>query len=143
MFKLLSAALATSFLLANAGYAETHEVLMRNKGDEGRMIFEPAALRVATGDTVKFIATDKGHNAETQDGMLPAGADGFAGKINEEIEVTLTENGFYGIKCKPHFAMGMVMVIVVGDETEVPAEFLEGRLPKKALTRFEDALSNL
>ena len=105
---------------------------MLNKGDGGRMIFEPAALRVATGDTVKFIASDKGHNAESVKGMIPDGAEAFAGKINEEIEVTLTEPGFYGIKCKPHYAMGMVMVIAVGDDTDAPESFLEGRIPKKA-----------
>ena len=38
------------------------------------MVFEPALVKVAPGDTVKFVATDKGHNAETIKGMLPDGA---------------------------------------------------------------------
>jgi pseudoazurin len=74
---------------------------------------------------------------------MPDGTDAFKGKINEEIEVTLTEPGFYGVKCKPHFAMGMVMVIAVGDADTVPESFLEGRIPKKAGKRFEEALSGL
>ena len=45
---------------------------MLNKGAEGAMVFEPALVKVAPGDTVKFVATDKGHNAETIKGMLPA-----------------------------------------------------------------------
>jgi pseudoazurin len=122
--------------------AETFEVQMLNKGAAGTMVFEPASLRVAAGDTVKFIAADKGHNAQTIDGMMPEGAEGFAGKINEEIEITLTEPGVYGVMCKPHFAMGMVMVIAVGDEA-APDSFLEGRLPKKAKERFEEAMTGL
>ena len=92
---------------------------------------------------VKVIAVNKGHNAETIDDMIPEAAEAFAGKINEAIEVTLAEPGFYGVKCNPHFAMGMVMVIAVGDAEAAPESFLEGRLSKKAKDKFEDALSGL
>ena len=143
MFRTLMTSAALIITLGGAVSAETFEVKMLNKGEGGTMIFEPAGLRIAAGDTVKFLATTKGHNAEAVDGMIPEGAESFAGKINEEIEVTLTEPGFYGVKCKPHFAMGMVMVIAVGDEAAAPDAFLEGRLPKKAKQRFEEALSGL
>ena len=134
---------AVIIALGGAVAAETFEVQMLNKGESGRMVFEPAALRIAPGDTVKFVATDKGHNAESIDGMIPDGAEAFAGKINEEIEITLSEAGFYGVMCKPHFAMGMVMVIAVGDAAAPPDGFLEGRMPKKAKDRFDTALSGL
>jgi len=143
MFRTLMTTVALAAAFGGAAAAETFDVKMLNNGDGGRMIFEPAALRIAAGDTVKFIATDRGHNAESIDGMIPDGTDPFVGKINEEIEVTLTEPGFYGVKCKPHFAMGMVMVITVGDETSAPDSFLEGRMPRKAKERFEEALSGL
>lgn len=143
MLHTLMTSAAVIVALAGAAMAETFDVQMLNKGETGRMVFEPASLRIAVGDTVKFIASDKGHNAESAAGMMPEGAAEFVGKINEEIEVTLTEPGFYGIKCKPHFAMGMVMVVAVGDETSAPDSFLEGRIPKKAKERFEEALNSL
>jgi pseudoazurin len=143
MFRTLLTSAAVLLAFGAMASAETFEVKMLNKGEGGRMIFEPAALRIAAGDTVKFLATDKGHNAESIKEMMPEGAAEFEGKINEEIEVTLTEPGFYGVKCKPHFAMGMVMVIAVGDEAAAPDTFLEGRLPKKAKQNFEEALSGL
>ena len=74
--------------------------------------------------------------------MMPEGADAFKGRINEEIEVTLTEEGVYAVQCKPHYAMGMVMTVAVGD-AEVPDDFLEGRIPRKALERFEAQLTEL
>lgn len=143
MFRTLITSAVVIAALGGAAAAETFEVKMLNKGDSGRMIFEPASLRVATGDTVKFVASSKGHNAESVDDMIPEGAASFAGKINEEIEVTLTEPGFYGVKCKPHYAMGMVMVIAVGDETAAPENFFEGRIPKKAKKRFEEGLNGI
>jgi pseudoazurin len=141
MFKILTRAVALAALMASPSFAETFEVQMLNKGEAGAMVFEPAFLRLAMGDTVKFVAASKGHNAETIKGMLPEGAAPFSGKINEEIEVTFDTEGVYGIACKPHFAMGMVMVIAVGD-AQAPDDFLAGRLPKKAKERLEAALAS-
>jgi pseudoazurin len=141
MFKTLSSALALATLMAGAGFSETFEVHMLNKGAAGAMVFEPAFLRVAQGDTVKFIAADKGHNAESIEGMIPAGAEPFAGKINQEIDVKFDVAGVYGVRCKPHYAMGMVMAIAVGD-AKAPEDFLAGRLPKKAHERLEAALAD-
>ncbi len=143
MLRQMTSALVLGLALAGAVQAETVEVKMLNRGADGAMVFEPAAIRVAPGDTVRFIATDKSHNAETIEGMLPEGAAEFVGDLNKDIEVTFDAPGFYGIRCKPHFAMGMVMVVAVGDEAAPPATFLEGRLPKKAKERLEAALAGL
>lgn len=143
MIRKLATGIALATLLGGTAYAEVFEVQMLNKGSDGeRMVFEPAFVQAAPGDTIKFIAADKGHNAEMGKGMLPEGAETFKGKINEEIEVTLDVEGVYGVICKPHFAMGMVMTIAVGD-VAAPEDFLEGRVPKKAKERFEAQLGNL
>ena len=39
--------------------AADHEVQMLNKGEKGAMVFQPALIRVAPGDTVTFFPTDK------------------------------------------------------------------------------------
>ena len=143
MFRTVVSGLALAALMGGAAFAETFEVQMLNKGSDGeRMVFEPAFIQAQPGDTIKFIATNKSHNAETNKGMVPEGAEGFKGKINEEIEVTLDVEGVYGVICKPHFAMGMVMTIAVGD-VEAPEDFLAGRVPPNAKKRFEAQLGNL
>jgi pseudoazurin len=143
MFYRIATAAALAALIGGAAWAETHEVRMLNAGaDKERMVFEPAFLKVAAGDTVRFVASDKGHNAESLPGMIPEGAEAFKGKINEEIEVTLGVEGLYAVLCKPHYAMGMVMTIAVGDAA-VPEDFLEGRIPPRAKARFEAQLGNL
>jgi pseudoazurin len=135
----LTAMLALGAALAfaqQAGAAE-HEVRMLNKGEEGVMVFEPALVRAAPGDTVRFVAADKGHNAETVKGMVPEGAEPFKGKINEEIVVTLDKEGVYGIKCQPHYGMGMVALIEVG----TPVNLEEAKAVKqtgKAKTAFAE-----
>lgn len=131
---------ATLFVLVATSYsvlAETLEVKMLNRGEKGSMVFEPDFLVVKPGDTVKFIATNKSHNAATIDGMVPDGAEGFKGKINEEVEITFDTQGFYGIKCSPHYGMGMVMLIKVGEAT-LPQSYRDIDFPSRARSRFEE-----
>ncbi|MEM0950111.1 MAG: pseudoazurin [Pseudomonadota bacterium] len=143
MLRSIVSGLALAALMGGVVFAETFEVQMLNKGSDGeRMVFEPAFIQAQPGDTIKFIATDKGHNAEIGKDMLPDGAEIFKGKINEEIEITLEVKGVYGVICKPHYAMGMVMIIAVGD-ADVPDDFFAGRVPPKAKERFEAQLGNL
>lgn len=96
--------------------ATTHVVEMLNKDPEDpkqRMVFKPAFLTIKPGDTVKFVSADKGHNSEIIDDMIPEGAEGWKGRINDDVEVTLEAPGFYGYKCTPHVGTGMVGLIVV------------------------------
>lgn len=110
------AALTVAGTLAPGGAsAAEFEVHMMNKGEAGAMVFEPALTKVAVGDTVKFVPIDPGHNAETIRGMIPDGAEPIKGAIGKEVSVTFTVPGLYGIKCLPHYAMGMVALVMVGD----------------------------
>lgn len=118
MLVVLGAAALTVCGAASAQAAD-FQVKMLNKGADGVMVFEPALLKVAPGDTVKFLATDKGHNVESIETMVPNGGKVFAGKMNEEVAVTFDRPGVYGYRCKPHYGMGMVGLVVVGEATNL------------------------
>jgi pseudoazurin len=95
--------------------AAEHIINMKNKGADGTaMVFEPAFVRAAVGDTVKFVPVDKGHFAVALPGMWPEGVAEAKGKVNAEFVVTLEKDGLYGFKCTPHYAMGMVALVQVG-----------------------------
>ena len=127
-------------LLPLAAMAEVHEVKMLNRNDTGPMPFEPEYLVIKPGDTVKFIAADPGHNAATIAGMIPGAGQKFTGKINQEIEVTLNDAGIWGIKCSPHYTMGMVMLIQVGDTPATMAD-LPADLPEAARQRMVEIMA--
>ena len=76
----LIAAAVALLSLAGAANAEEHVVQMLNKGEKGSMVFQPAFVRAAPGDTIKFVPTDKSHNAESIKDMIPDGAQPFKGK---------------------------------------------------------------
>ena len=122
--------------------AKEHQVQMLNKGAAGLMVFEPAFVKIAPGDTVKFLATSKGHNAESVAGMTPAGGTTFKGKFNEEIVVKFDKVGVYGYKCLPHAGMGMVGVVQVGSASNKgAATAAAAKLPGLAKKRMLELVS--
>ena len=138
MRTVLIAAVAALALAGTAGAAEV-EVKMLDKGTEGMMVFEPALIRIEPGDTVKFVATQRGHNAESIKGMLPPDAAPFVGKVNQDIAVAFDKPGVYGVKCLPHYGMGMVALVVVGtaaNQDEAKAVVHPGKAKQVFATLF-------
>ena len=117
----LVAIFCSSYSVANAAECEggeIHEIKMLNKSKidpKMKMVFEPSFVLAAAGDCIKFLPTSKGHNAETIKKMIPKGAKKFKSKMNKEFMVQLDVEGLYGIKCKPHYQMGMIALIQVGE----------------------------
>jgi len=105
----------TLLLLNFEMHAANFEVKMLNQGASGVMVFEPAFLKINTGDTVTFLATDAAHNSASIPGMLPNGASSWNGELSRDIAVTFDVPGVYGYQCTPHSMMAMVGVIQVGD----------------------------
>ena len=140
MLKTSMAAVLATLFLGSLAVAETFEIKMLNKGEAGQMVFEPAFLSANVGDTISFIPASKGHNAETIKDMLPEGAEQFKSKLSKEFSVTLTAEGIYGIKCTPHYSMGMIALIQVGSPVNLDTTKSvkhKGKAAKRFDTLFE------
>ena len=133
---LLLAGTVAALAIASPAAAKDHQVKMLNQGARGAMVFEPALIKVAPGDTVTFVATDKGHNAEIISGMIPAGAAPFKGKMNQNLTVKFSKPGVYGYKCLPHYGMGMVGAVIVGNPGANAAQAKSVSHPGKAKQVF-------
>ena len=135
--------LFASILVTGVVSAADIEVKMLNKGDEGKMIFEPSFIKAQKGDNIIFLPTDKGHMAASIKGMIPDGAKKFKSKINKKFTYTVEVEGLYGIRCTPHYANGMVALIQVGESVD-PTTFMKGKkVPKKSKERLETYLAQV
>ena len=103
-----------------------------------RQVFKPAVVHVNVGDTVKFVSTDRGHNTQVDEDMMPDGGDMWESKINEDIEFVVETEGAYGYYCKPHRSVGMVGLLLVGDAAASLEELKDVRQRGKAKQRYED-----
>jgi pseudoazurin len=135
-------ALAIASSASLPALSEEIQVKELNRGPNGLFVFDPELVRIKPGDTVAFIAADKGHEVHTVPGMIPDGAPSFDAKMNEDAKVTLTEPGVYVIACKPHTALGMVGVIIVGDPVNL-GEIDPSALPGKARAKVQSLLEQI
>jgi pseudoazurin len=137
--------IATAFaamMVTGAAYAADHQVQLLNKGEQGVMVFQPNYIEAAPGDTVTFVPTDKGHDAASIDGMIPDGTQPFKGEISKPITVTVDKEGVYGVKCVPHYGMGMVALIVVGKPVNLE-QAKTVKQPGKAKKVFAELLAKV
>lgn len=142
MKTMIAVAALAGFAVAPA-LAADFEVQMLNKGAAGTMVFEPAYVQVQPGDTVTFIPTDKSHNVENIKDMLPEGVEPFKSPVNEPFSYTFEAAGVYGVKCTPHFAMGMAALILVGDELANLDAIKAVKTPGKVEERFAATYAEL
>ncbi|MEL6530073.1 MAG: plastocyanin/azurin family copper-binding protein [Pseudomonadota bacterium] len=82
----------------------------------GLQVFKPRLIKAKVGDTVRFIPTDPTHQSSSIADMLPEGAAGWEGEINKEVSYVLPTPGIYGYQCVPHYAAGMIGLIIVEGE---------------------------
>lgn len=135
-----TALLATAVSIAStaSAFADVIEVEMLNKNDAGdRMVFSQELIRAEIGDIIRFVPTDKSHNAQSVKGALPEGQEPFRGKINQPVEYEVTEAGLTAVICLPHQSMGMVALVVAGDDFSNVEDVLKARILGKGGQKIE------
>ena len=131
--KRLALAISMTALMAVPATAAEHVVKMVNVGPDGtRMAFDPAFVRAAAGDTIVFEPVDNGHAVASV--IVPAGAQPWEGDLNAPTRVTVSAPGAYLFKSKPHFAVGMIGMIVV-DTPDANRADIDAFKPRGSLMR--------
>lgn len=134
--------------LPTPALAQGKEVVvnMLNSSKDGPMVFEPAFVRVAVGDTVVFKPVQPGgHNSASV--LVPPGAAAWTGPFDKETRVKIEREGVYLYACTPHKVMGMVGVIQAGKPVNLAAAREAAK--KEAATfamgkdRFDHALAQV
>ncbi|MCH2322249.1 MAG: plastocyanin/azurin family copper-binding protein [Hyphomicrobiales bacterium] len=126
----------TSPILAN-----TFSIDMLNVRSDGQsMVYSEDVLKVEVGDTVVWKPKDKGHNVEFIIGPdaieLPKKS-----RINQEFTYTFEKSGVYFYQCTPHKSMGMIAVIIVGDDLTNLDQVKSVRVFGKSKRKLEEILS--
>lgn len=111
----LTASVAAKAAPAKTIPAKTIVVEMKDSGPEGAMVFVPSFIKAMPGDTIRFVPTNPVHNAELIPTMVPAGVGPAKGAIGKQFDLVVTAPGVYGIKCAPHYSLGMVALVQVGN----------------------------
>ena len=130
-------------LLSSPVFAEDTTVEMLNKRDDGaKMVYSEDITRIDVGDTITWVPTSKGHNVE-----IVAAPDGFdipkKSKNNKEVSITFDTPGIYYYWCTPHKSMGMIALVVVGDDTSNKDAIAKAKAMGKSKKILKALLSEL
>ena len=136
----------TTFLIvfvlgsANAG-ARTIEML--NKDEAGnKMVYSEELARIEVGETITWVPTSKGHNVE-----WIAGPDGAElpkkSKNGKEVSMTFEVPGIYYYWCTPHKGMGMIGLVVVGDDVSNKDAIAKAKALGKSKKKLKALLGEL
>jgi len=132
--------------MATSAFAESATVEMWNKDPDDKkrkMVFSQEIVTIEPGESVTWLATDKGHNVEMIDGP-----DGYKlpkkSKLSKDVTLTFDEPGVYVYVCTPHASMGMIGIVVVGELTQEGIDAVkDAKVKGKSKKKFKELLAEL
>ena len=122
-------------------YAETIEIDMLNKLEKEKMVYSIKIARVDIGDTIIWKSVDKGHNVEFVE--MPEGVEKFKSKLSKDAEYKFDIPGIYLYVCTPHKSMGMIGLVVVGDDVSNLDNIKKAKMKGKSKKIFKELLKEL
>ena len=100
-------------LFSSQVIAANHQLEMLNKLGKERMVFSKKMISIELNDDVLWKSVDKGHNVQFIG--MPDGAKKYKSKISKDASYKFEKPGIYLYQCTPHKAMGMIGIVVVGN----------------------------
>jgi len=106
--------LILTLTFSSLAHAKTVEIEMLNKLGKEKMLYSVKLAEVDVNDKIIWKSTTKGHNVEFV--VMPKGVKKFKSKINKDATYEFKVPGIYLYQCTPHKAMGMIGIVVVGND---------------------------
>ena len=115
---------------------------MLNKNADGeRMVYSKEIARVAVGETITWLPASKGHNVHFI--SAPDGVDLIKSKMNKEFSFKFEKEGIYLYQCTPHKSMGMIALVIVGENTDNIDSAKKAKVVGKSKKKLKKLLENL
>ena len=114
---------------------------MLNKDADGnKMVFSEEIVRIGIGDTVTWVPTNKGHNVEM---VSSPNNMKFKSKNNKETSITFEQADIYYYWCTPHKGMGMIGLVLVGEDKSNFDQVLNAKALGKSKKKLKRLLKEL
>jgi pseudoazurin len=129
------------FLFSSHVIAANHELEMLNKLGKERMVFSKKIISIDLNDDVLWKSVDKGHNVQFIG--MPDGAKKYKSKISKDASYKFEKPGVYLYQCTPHKAMGMIGIVVVGNNKSNLEKIKKVKVYGKSKKILKSLLANL
>ena len=132
--------IAILFISTFASAADMTIEMLNKDADGNRMVFSKEIARVDIGDIITWIPTTKGHNVE----MISSPNDmKLKSKNGKEVKMSFDKAGIYYYWCTPHKGMGMIGLVVVGNDTSNIDQIAKAKAMGKSKKKLKKLLAEL
>ena len=140
MFRLLFIFISFVFY-SSFGFSQTLEIDMLNKLGKEKMVYSVKVAKIDVNQKIIWRSKTKGHNVEFIG--MPEGVKKFKSKINKDVEYEFKIPGIYLYQCTPHKAMGMIGIVIVGNDKSNLEQIKKVKLRGKSKKVFKNLLKEL
>ena len=131
------------FFISQPSFGADQTIEMLNKLGKENMVYSKKIVKVDVGDTVFWKSTKPGHNVEFIKGGVPEGVSKFRSALSKDAEYKFEIPGIYLYICTPHKSMGMIGLVVVGDDKSNLDKIKKAKLGGKSKKIFKELLKEL
>ena len=129
-----------AFLSTPSLAAEVTIEMLNKDADGNRMVYSQEIAKIGVGDTVTWLPASKGHNVE----MISSPNDmKFKSKNGKEAKITFDTPGIYYYWCTPHKGMGMIGLVVVGNDLSNIDDIASAKAIGKSKNKLKALLASL
>ena len=132
--------LVAAFLSTPSFAAEVTVEMLNKDADGNKMVFSQDVVEVEVGDTVTWIPSSKGHNVEM---ISSPNKMKFKSKNGREAKITFDTPGVYYYLCTPHKGMGMIGLVVVGNDLSNIGDVKKAKAYGKSKKKLKKLLASL
>ena len=133
--------LLTAAFLSTPSFAADVAIEMLNKDADGnKMVYSQEVVKIEVGDTVTWLPSSKGHNVEI---ISSPNKMKFKSKNGREAKITFDTPGIYYYLCTPHKGMGMIGLVVVGNDMSNIDDVKEAKAFGKSKKKLQELLAGL
>ena len=133
--------LVVAAFLSTPSFAADVAIEMLNKNADGqKMVYSQEVVKIEVGDTVTWLPSSKGHNVEM---ISSPNKMKFKSKNGKEARITFETPGIYYYLCTPHKGMGMIGLVVVGNDMSNIDDVKKAKAYGKSKKKLKKLLASL
>ena len=136
----LYAPIIAAFLSTPSLAAEVAIEMLNKDANGNRMVYSQEVAKVEVGDTVTWLPASKGHNVEM---ISSPNQMKFKSKNSKEAKITFDTPGIYYYWCTPHKGMGMIGLVVVGNDLSNLDDVASAKAIGKSKNKLKKLLASL
>jgi len=122
-------------------FAKDVQIDMLNKLGKEKMVYSVDVTKVDVGGTITWLPKDKGHNVHFI--KAPEGIKLVKSKLNKKFTYKFEKPGIYLYQCTPHKAMGMIGLVIVGDDISNKKSIAKAKVYGKSKKKLKKLLGDL